>query len=77
MRNSNGGGENYNLALNEVLQIVSCQNLAELIQIVKRSNREKKFCSKVFKLVHDVEGKKIDSYKECWRWLRSVIQDFA
>ena len=25
------GGENYNLALNEVLQIVGCQNLAELI----------------------------------------------
>ena len=56
---------------------MGCQNLAELISNVKRSNREKRFCAKVFKLVHDVDGRRIESYKECWRWLRSVIQDFV
>ena len=31
----------------------------------------------IFKMVSDVDGRKPDSYKECWRWIRTLIQDFV
>lgn len=68
---------NYLIQINEVLQIAKCNSIAELLQNVKRSYREKKFCLKIFKLVEDIEGRKPDSYKNCWRWIRQVINDFV
>lgn len=35
------------------------------------------FCNKVFKLVKDIDGKKPDNFKDCWRWLRQMINDFV
>ena len=49
--NNRLSNENYMIAMNEVLQIVGCQSLAELLQNVKKSNKEKKFCHRVFKLI--------------------------
>jgi hypothetical protein len=28
-------------------------------------------------MISDVDGRKPDSYKECWRWIRTLIQDFV
>jgi hypothetical protein len=28
-------------------------------------------------MISDVDGRKPDSYKDCWRWIRTLIQDFV
>ena len=30
----------------------------------------------MMKLVKDVEGKKPEHLKDCWRWIRGLLQDF-
>ena len=69
--------DNYMIAMNEVLQIVGCQSLAELLAHVKKANKEKKFCHRVFKLIQDVDGRKPETFKDTWRWLRTLVQDFV
>ena len=56
---------------------MGCTSIAELISNAKRSSKEKKFCSRIFKMISDVDGRKPDSYKDCWRWIRTLIQDFV
>ncbi len=77
IHNRGMSNENYMIAMNEVLQIVGCQSLAELLQNVKKSNKEKKFCHRVFKLIQDIDSRKPESFKDAWRWIRTLIQDFV
>lgn len=56
--------------------MLGCGSITELLNTFKKANKEKKFCHKILKLVKEVEGKKPDTYKECWRWVRGLLHDF-
>jgi len=53
------------------------KNVQELISAMKKAHKEKRFSNKVIRLVKDVEGKKPDSLKDCWRWIRGLLHDFV
>jgi len=56
--------------------LIGVSSIQELISTFRKIQKDRKFCSKVTRLVRDVEGKKPDSLKDCWRWIRGLLQDF-
>eukprot|EP00347_Sterkiella_histriomuscorum_P020697 403336824 len=64
------------IQVSQILKMLGCSTLQELSQFHKLAVKERKFCKKIQKLVKDVEGKKPEHLKECWRWIRGLLHDF-
>ncbi|CDW71310.1 UNKNOWN [Stylonychia lemnae] len=73
---SNSSAQAFNV-VQDILKLMGCNTFQDLIHKQKSMAKEKKFCHKVIKLVRDVEGKKPDSLKNCWQWIKGLLQDFV
>ena len=59
------------------MEVAGVNNYSDLLLTLKKMHKEKRFCHKIAKLVKDVEGRKPDSLKDCWRWVRGLLHDFV
>ena len=44
--------------------------------ILKRLKKQQNFAKKVQRIVSDVEGRKVESHKECIKWIKGLLIDF-